>query len=84
MKTFFRWVAASLLLAAASARAQNDTETTLHAFTGADGLGPEGTLIQGSDGNFYGTTSGSYADTSGTADAATNGTVFPDSHPRVF
>ena len=32
--------------------------TTLHSFTGypADGQGPRGTLIQGSDGNFYGTT----------------------------
>ena len=34
--------------------------TTLHSFTGypADGQDPNGTLIQGSDGNFYGTTAG--------------------------
>ena len=34
--------------------------TTLHSFTGypADGQDPLGTLIQGSDGNFYGTTAG--------------------------
>ena len=34
--------------------------TTLHSFTGypGDGQAPKGTLIQGSDGNFYGTTSG--------------------------
>ena len=33
--------------------------TTLHSFTGypGDGQAPKGTLIQGSDGNFYGTTS---------------------------
>jgi uncharacterized repeat protein (TIGR03803 family) len=30
--------------------------TTLHSFRGADGTGPNGTLIQGRDGNFYGTT----------------------------
>ena len=34
--------------------------TTLHSFTGypADGQSPKGTIIQGSDGNFYGTTEG--------------------------
>lgn len=33
------------------------TLTTLHTFTGgADGYGPEGGLVLGSDGNFYGTT----------------------------
>ena len=34
--------------------------TTLHSFTGypGDGQSPEGTLVQGSDGNFYGTTKG--------------------------
>ena len=30
--------------------------TTLYSFTGGDGLGPNGGLVQGSDGNFYGTT----------------------------
>ena len=42
------------------ARAQQTaTLTTLYSFTDAgDGTGPSGPLIQGSDGNFYGTTSG--------------------------
>jgi uncharacterized repeat protein (TIGR03803 family) len=33
--------------------------TTLHAFEATDGVGPSGQLVLGSDGNFYGTTSGS-------------------------
>jgi uncharacterized repeat protein (TIGR03803 family) len=32
--------------------------TTLHYFSGPDGLSPIGSLIQGTDGNFYGTTAG--------------------------
>jgi uncharacterized repeat protein (TIGR03803 family) len=34
----------------------NGALTTLYAVSGNDGAGPAGTLVQGSDGNFYGTT----------------------------
>ena len=34
----------------------NGTLTTLHIFNGTDGSLPEGALVQGADGNFYGTT----------------------------
>ena len=72
------------LLVTGSVGAQNYDYANLHTFTGADGLGPEGTLIEGSDGNFYGTTAGSFANTSGAADPATNGTVFKVTSAGVF
>ncbi|HEV2381126.1 MAG TPA: choice-of-anchor tandem repeat GloVer-containing protein [Terriglobia bacterium] len=42
------------------------TLTTLHDFTGADGVGPIAPLFQGTNGNFYGTTSLGGAFNSGT------------------
>jgi uncharacterized repeat protein (TIGR03803 family) len=49
------FMAAMLIAITAPGRAQ--TLTTLYTFTGAaDAGGPKGTMIQGADGNFYGTT----------------------------
>jgi len=42
------------------------TLTTLHSFDGADGSGPGTALVQGSDGNFYGTTYAGGANDEGT------------------
>jgi hypothetical protein len=47
--------------------------TTLHSFDGTDGAGPAG-LVQGANGNFYGTTIG--GGTGGNADNPPSGTVF--------
>jgi len=51
--------------------------TSLYSFTGEnDGASPEAGLVQGSDGNFYGTTYGGGADNSGTVfKITTNGTL---------
>lgn len=47
-------VAAIIVIGCITVSAQ--TPTTLHSFNGADGRSPESTLVQDSDGNFYGTT----------------------------
>jgi uncharacterized repeat protein (TIGR03803 family) len=47
-------VAAIITIGCITVSAQ--TLTTLHSFNGGDGRSPEGALVQGSDGNFYGTT----------------------------
>ena len=62
-----------LLSIATAIAAPAQTFTTLHSFTGADGNVPQGTLIQGVDGNFYGTTyEGGANGSSGTPD----GTIY--------
>ncbi len=57
------------LAALSPLRAQTgDPAKVLHTFSGPDGASPSGALIQGSDGNFYGTTE--------TGGATNNGTIF--------
>src|ERR1022692_2841449 len=54
------------------------TFTSLHSFTGADGQGPEAALVQGSNGNYYGTTAGGGASNLGTVFKITpTGTLTP-------
>jgi uncharacterized repeat protein (TIGR03803 family) len=50
-------------------------ETILHMFSGPDGVNPGAGLIQGSDGNFYGTTTGGVTNSGGTVFEITPGGV---------
>src|SRR5579871_3114000 len=54
--------------------------TTLHTFTGADGFAPVASLLQASDGNFYGTTSGGGANGKGTLFVITPAGAFTSLH----
>ena len=57
--------------------APDGTLTTLHVFSGTDGLAPVTALIQGADGNFYGTTSA-------TSDPSSGGTAYQITPDGVF
>jgi uncharacterized repeat protein (TIGR03803 family) len=50
--------------------------TTLHAFQGPDGLYPSGGLVEGADGNFYGTTYGGGAHNDAICQGYGCGTIF--------
>jgi uncharacterized protein (TIGR03437 family) len=63
-------------LAAAAIAAQSQTLTTLVTFNGTNGFGPIAPLIQGTDGNFYGTTGGAADGTGATIFKITPAGVF--------
>jgi hypothetical protein len=52
----FRAIATLILFIGIAIGSQAQTFTTLWTFSNQDGNQPQGTLILGSDGNFYGTT----------------------------
>ena len=69
-------VTSCLFVGTVGALAQTYDYANVYTFSGTDGLGPEAALIQGTDGNFYGTTAGEYGETRGDAEPSINGTVF--------
>ncbi len=58
----------------------NGILTTLYSFSGPDGWSPEAGLLQGTDGNFYGTTSSGGASSKGTIFQVTPGGVLTTLH----
>src|SRR5208282_3285952 len=69
---------APTVLATGSAQAQ--TLTTLHSFDGTDGASPYATLVQGFDGNLYGTTYSGGASNNGTVFKITTGGALTTLH----
>ena len=66
MKALKRLAIVVLLLAGGFGRASGQTLTNLHTFVGLDGASSECGLVQGSDGNFYGTTAAGGTNWAGT------------------
>jgi uncharacterized repeat protein (TIGR03803 family) len=54
--------------------------TTMHSFSGGDGVNPYAGLVQGTDGNFYGTASGGGANLEGTVFKITPGGMLTTLH----
>ena len=64
--TGWKWQCAVLIVCAASGITLSaQTFTTVHSFTGAEGANPYAGLVQGADGNLYGTTTDGGANGSG-------------------
>ncbi len=71
------WLAAVLVSAVITTQsAQAQTFTALNSFNMTDGFGPVAPLVQGTDGNLYGTTFGGGANDSTSCPSAQCGTVF--------
>jgi len=64
---------ALLLCAGAAIPSTAQTFTNLFSFNGTDGQSPYAPLVQGTDGNLYGTTAGSFIDLGGTVFKITTG-----------
>ena len=73
-----------LVLIGQARNANGQTLTTIHSFTGgSDGGLPQAGLVQGSDGNFYGTTAG-FANLGSGSFGGNSGTVFRISSSGIF
>jgi uncharacterized repeat protein (TIGR03803 family) len=89
MKASKRLVIVLLFLAGGIRGVNGQRLTPLYQFSGTDGLSPAAALVQGSDGNFYGTTTGvgvvpDVTVLFGENDSAVYGTVFRISLSGVF